>query len=338
MACAADRLLYAAPILVLFGGLAPAQGVYSTTVTPRADDNIMSACQYELTIPQTNVAMRATWVLFDRGREIVDLYNHPDVFRFADRERIALLLARHCASKEREDMDVDPEHGIGRALFRALDQLGQASKHGELQTGKVIVFGFSGAGSLSGRLPGFAPDRVLASIDYAPGQYDPLGMDTIQLSPAAAAIPQLIVANGEDPVNGTKRPLDYFQKYFEKGAPWVFALQNGVPHHGGLANLRPLMFAWIESILDATPESTGVTALAAGQRSGWWLYIRTSPTKTRDEWKNPVLEATDARIEKAGAGVPSNYMAVGWVPSRKTANEWLAFMKKPKHPVNTKYP
>lgn len=325
-------------MLVLLWTCAAAQGVYSTTVMPRADDNIMSPCQYELTLPQTNVAMRGVWVMFDRGREVVDFYNDQEVFRFAEKERLALLLARHCSSKDREDMDVQPEHGVGRALFRALDQLGQASKHGELQTGKVIVLGFSGAGSLAARLPGFAPDRVLASIDYAPGQYEPLGMDTIQLSPAAASIPQLIVVNSDDPVNGTKRPLDYFQKYFEKGAPWIFAIQNGVPHHGGLANIRPLVFAWIEGILEATPEATGVTALVAGQRGGWWLYLRTAPTKTRDEWKNSVLEAVDAKIEKGGSALPANYVAAGWVPSRKTATEWLAFMKKPKHPVNNKYP
>lgn len=325
-------------MLAALSAPAPAQGVYSTKVMPRADDNIMSACQYELTIPQTNVATRAVLVLFDRGREMVDLYNDPDVFRFADRERVALLLARHCGSKEREDMDVDPSHGIGRALFKALDQLGAASNHGELQTGKVIALGFSGAGSLAARLGAFAPDRVLATISYAPGQYEPLGMDTIQLSREAAAIPQMIIANGADAVNGTKRPYEFFEKYFTAGAPWVFAIQNGVSHHGGLANIRPLLFAWIEEILNATPETTGVTDLSTGRRGGSWLYLRTAPSDLVDEWKNPVLHATEARFEKPGASVPANYIAAGWVSARKTANEWLTFVKKAQHPVNSKYP
>ena len=327
---------YAVSTLVVLSISAPAQGVYSTSVMPRADDNITSACRYELTIPQPNVAVRAVLVLFDRGREVVDFYNDPDLFHFAERERLALLLARHCASKEGEDMDVDPAHGIGRALFKALDQLGASAKHGEVQTGKVIPLGFSAAASLAARLPGFAPDRVLASIAYAPGHREPLGMDTIQLSPASAAIPQLIIANSADTVAGTKRPLDYFQKYFDSGSPWVFAIQNGVPHHGGLANIRPLMFAWLEEILDATPEATGVTALA--KRGGWWLYSRTSASAVQDEWHDPVLQASEARIEKPGAGVPPNLTAAGWVSSRKTANEWLAFVKKAQHPVNAKYP
>jgi dienelactone hydrolase len=338
MASTAARYVCTLPLLAVFSMPATAQGVYSTLVTPQANENISSACRYELTIPQTNVATRAVLVLFDRGREVVDFYNDADVFRFADRERLALLLARHCGSKEREDMDVEPSHGLGRALFRALDQLGAASKHGELQTGKIISLGFSGAGSLAARLPGFAPDRVLASIAYAPGQYEPLGMDTIQLSPEAAAIPQLIIANGDDPVNGTKRPLEFFQKYFDKGAPWVFAIQNGVPHHGGLANTRQLVFAWIEEMLNATPETTGVTTLSTGRRGGSWLYLRTTPSAVRDEWQNPVVHAAEARIEKPGSDIPPNYTAAGWVSARKTASEWLAFVKKSQHPVNAKYP
>jgi dienelactone hydrolase len=318
------------PMLVPFSAPALAQGpaygqaVYTTTVTPRTGEDLRSPCQYELTIPQPAVAARAVWVIFDRGREVTALYNDPEVFRFADKQRLALLLARHCASTEREDMNVDPSKGIGRALFTALDQLAQASKHGELETAKIIAFGFSGAGSLVARLPGFAPDRVLAAIPYAPGQYEPLGMDTIELSPAAAAIPQLIIANGADTVNGTRRPLDYFTRYFEKGAPWTFAIQNGVPHHGALANARPLMFAWIEGVLDSP--------------AAWSLYMRNAPADVLDEWKSPVLRITGARIEKPGASPPGNYVPAGRAPSRKAANEWLSFVRKPQHPVNSKYP
>ncbi len=162
-------------------------------------------------------------------------------------------------------------------------------------------------------------------------------MDTIELPPAGLDVPQLIIANGADSINGTKRPFEYFNKYFAKGAPWMFAIQNGVPHRGGLANAKTLIFAWLEAILDATPESTGITALASKQRSGWWLYLQTAPTQTRDESQNVVEEVKGARIEKVGSRVPPKYLAAGWAPTRKAANEWLAFVKKPQHPVNTKY-
>jgi dienelactone hydrolase len=322
MACARAQLLYLSAVL----NAAFAQGVYTTTVTPRADDDISAPCQYELTLPQNSVAVRAVWVIFDRGREVADLYNDPAVFRFADKERIGLLLPRHCRSKERDDMDVDPAKGLGRALFQALNQLAGESQHGELESAKVIVFGFSGAGSLSARMPGFAPDRVLAAIDYAPGQYDPLGMDTIELTPKAASVPQLIIANGADPVNGTKRPFEFFRKYHDRGSPWVLAIQNGVPHHGGLANAKPLIFAWIENVLDGRPGPA------------WSLYLKTAPSSTVDEWKNAVDRVAEVRIEKTGSATPEGYMRAGEMVSHKLASEWLAFVKRPVHKVNTKYP
>jgi hypothetical protein len=62
---------------------------------------------------------------------------------------------------------MDPAKGIGRALFAALTQLAQSSHHPELASCKLILLGFSGTGSLAGRLAGYAPDRILAVIAAA---------------------------------------------------------------------------------------------------------------------------------------------------------------------------
>ena len=64
-------------------------------------------------------------------------------------------------------MNVDPSKGIGRALFSALTQLAQTSGHPELASAKLILLGFSGTGSLVGRLAEFAPDRVLVKFSPA---------------------------------------------------------------------------------------------------------------------------------------------------------------------------
>ena len=106
-------------------------------------------------------------------------------------------------------MNVDPSKGIGRALFSALTLLARTSGDPELASAKLILLGFSGTGSLVGRLAelrrtGFSRH----STD--PGHSDPLGMDTISLSPTAAAIPQLILSGSADAVSGTQRPYAYF--------------------------------------------------------------------------------------------------------------------------------
>ena len=86
-----------------------------------------------------------------------------------------------------------PARGIGRALFAALDQFAALSGHRELASARLILLGFSGTGSLVGRFAGYAPDRVMAVVATHPG-HNPLGLETIDLTPEAAAIPQFILA------------------------------------------------------------------------------------------------------------------------------------------------
>src|SRR5258708_15242849 len=117
-------------------------------------------------------------------------------------------------------MIVDPSRGVWRVLFTALDQFASITGHAELATAGLIVMGWSGAGSLTARLPGYRPGRILASIDYAPGQYIPLGMDTIHLSDDAMRSPQLIIANGADKVCGTMQPYEFFRRHWGRGALW----------------------------------------------------------------------------------------------------------------------
>ena len=114
-------------------------------------------------------------------------------------------------------MNVDPSKGIGRALFAALTQLAQTSSHEELGSAKLILLGFSGTGSLVGRLAEFAPDRVLAVIPTDPGHFDPLGVDTISLSSKAIAIPHLILTGSSDAVSGTQRPYEVLSEALRQG-------------------------------------------------------------------------------------------------------------------------
>src|SRR2546430_13245308 len=80
------------------------------------------ACHYEITILNPAKPIRAVWVIFDQGRDMLRYYGDPDVQTFAYREDLALLLPFHCRAKGYEDMDVDPPQGIARALFTALEQ------------------------------------------------------------------------------------------------------------------------------------------------------------------------------------------------------------------------
>src|SRR5207302_1019617 len=195
---------------------------------------------------------------------------------------LALLFPFHCRAKAYEDMDVDPSRGIGRALFAALSQLAQSSGHQELASARLILLGFSGAGALVARLPGYAPDRVIAAIPADAGHFNPLGIDTVTLSLEALAVPQLILTGSADHVSGTERPYEYFRKYFAKGAPWAFVIQNKTPHCC-VINAKKLILLWTEAILEERPSFNG-TLRRVDARKGWSTFMATRETETKDTW------------------------------------------------------
>ncbi len=294
-----------------------------TKVIPLPSEDILNPCEYRLAVPLPADTVRAVWTIFDRGQDYLRWYLDPRIRAFARTHQLALVLATHCRSKERDDMIVEPAKGVGRALYTALDQFALTKQRPELASAPVIAMGWSGAGSLAARLAGYRPDRYLAGIDYAPGQYEPLGMDTILLSDEAIRKPQLIIANGSDNVNGTERPYAYFRKYFERGAPWTFVIQNRTPHCC-LQNAESLILLWLDE------------ALAKPSRAGLTGYIRVQESGTVDEWKRPVVNVTAARIGKPGKAA-SGELPSGWMPSPTFAEEWLSFVRR-KSPLAVWHP
>jgi pimeloyl-ACP methyl ester carboxylesterase len=141
------------------------------------------------------------WVIFDRGRDVHDLYGDPVVLSFARRFDLALLLHGHCPGKQPDDhgdMNMEPANGLGPALLRALDQLADQTGHHELSSAKLIFMGFSGAGPLCARLVALLPDRTVAAILSSSGHYDPVGIDTVKLDQRMLSVPELILAGGAD--------------------------------------------------------------------------------------------------------------------------------------------
>jgi len=291
----------------------------TTRVTPEPDEDIFQSCDYRLTLPDSREPVRAAWVIFERGPDTTAFYQNQQVRAFAATRRLALILAMHCRSKQIEDMNVDPAKGIGRALFAALDQFAASESHPELKSVPLIAMGWSGAGSLVGRLAGFRPGRYLAGIAYEPGQYDPLGMNTIQLGREAIRKPQLIIAGGADDHVGTERPYRYFKKYFDQGAPWTFAIQNRTPHCC-LREAQSLILDWLNDVLLANRE---------GARQ--FGYITVEPAKILDGWKNPVFNATAARVSYMRCQPNARELCAGWLLSRSFAERWLLFVQELHH-------
>jgi dienelactone hydrolase len=330
--------LVSAPILLIFAlsSLCIGQAVrYETSVVPLPDEDIASSCHYELAIPSSTREVTAVWVIFDRGRDVHDLYSDETVLAFARRFHIALLLHGHCPGKRAEDhkdMNMDPSKGLGGALSRALDQFASISHHTELARVPLIFLGFSGAGPLCARLVGSSPDRVLAAVLSSPGHYEPLGIDTVELNARSLAVPELIIAGSADNVSGTARPYLYFRRYRNRGAPWAFIVQNKSPHCC-TANAKHLILTWLEAVLKRRQPPEGTALRQVDQRVGWLALLKTKDTPTTDSFGLKTFEVTAATIEESRKPAPQGWETAGWLPNRAVANEWLAFVRQSHHPI-----
>jgi dienelactone hydrolase len=335
----------ASPVVTASAGRQPAtvapDVVLQTSVAPQADEDLAAACRYELTLINSARRVAGVWVIFERSLDMLRYYQDADVRAFARRHDLALLFPFHCASKSETggDMNVDPSKGIGRALFAALTQLAEGSGHPELASSRLILLGFSGTGSLVGRLAEFAPHRVIAVIPTVPGHFDPLGMDTIKLSPEAAAIPHLVLAGGADAVSGTERPYSYFRRHFDSGGPWTFVVQNGVPHCC-MINAKPLVLEWLDGVaiqgrrrpvgrygfIETRPsEATGCPGQSPPVRPSWCQ-------STSDTWGGANWSVKAATIERR-PNPPQGMMPSGWLPTDAFARRWISFVTQPEHPV-----
>jgi hypothetical protein len=323
--------------LFVLTSLAQAQS-FETTVTPLPNETFAGPCRYDLTLPAGRHPVLAVWVTFDRGLDIMKFYRDADVVAFAQRHNLALMTPHQCPAKNApggpEEMDMDPSHGIGRALFTALDQFAQQSGHPELSSAKLILLGFSGTGALFAHFVGYAPDRVVASVPTDPGHYDPVGVDNVRLPPAALNVPELVMAGGADKVSGTQRPYNYFRMYRDRGAPWVFLVQNKTPHCC-IINTKSLVLAWLDEIIKLRQPSPSKPLRKIDDNRGWVGYIRTCLSDVHDGWGSPTWDACDASIQRAGGATPADQIPAGWLPSRRLATEWLAFIKQPTHPTTS---
>ncbi len=312
---------------------------YTTTVTPLADETFAGPCRYDIAFPAGKRTVRAVWVTFDRGRDIMKFYDDPEVVAFARRHALALMMPHQCPGKDvpggPKEMDMDPSHGVGRALFAALDQFAQHSGHSELSSAKLILLGFSGTGALFAHFVGYAPDRIVASIPTDPGHFDPVGVDNVRLPVSALGVPELIMAGGADKVCGTQRPYNYFRQYRDLGAPWAFLVQNKTDHCC-IINAKPLLLAWLEQIIRMRRPSPTNPLHTIKESRGWIGFIRTCGSDVRDNWGGVIWDACDASIYPAGHAAPPDEVPAGWFPSRGVARQWLEFIKLPDHPLTSR--
>lgn len=336
------RLRFVLPLSIMLalsavGAVPPSQ--FKTTVQPLPDENLNGPCSFELSLPSPAKHVRAVWITYDRGYDISRYYSDADVRAFARKQAIALMLAHLCPAKlpptgEQGEMDMDLSRGVARSIFAALDDFARQSRHAEISAAKLIVMGFSGIGAMFGHFVRYAPDRVVAAILANPGQTDPYGMQDMDFGAAALGVPQFIIAGGIDDRGGTQRPYEYFSRHRARGAPWVFLVQNGIPHCC-IINAKALILEWLDQMIKLREPASVKPLRTIDDSKGWYGFIRPCEVVRRDHWGEPLWNVCNASVQPAHLPTPTDQVAGAWFPTQRLALDWLAFIRERKHPANS---
>jgi hypothetical protein len=292
-----------------------------------------------MTIAVPDKPVRAVWLTYDRGFDIMKYFDDPAVVMFARRHEMALVLAHQCPAKdppthETGEMDMDVSRGVARSIDAALDDFGKQSGHAEIARAKLIVLGFSGMGAMFAQYVKYDPSRVLAAILANPGQGVPYGMETVNLSDEALAVPQFIIVGAIDSRGGTQRPYEYFRRHWVRGAPWTFLVQNGIPHCC-VINVKALILDWLDEVIQARKSSSGSFDSKIDMHRGWTGYIRSCSTERTDSFKEHLWNACAASIKPLKSKPPADEIHAAWLPSRRVAVERLAFIQQKEHPEDS---
>ncbi|RXH55753.1 hypothetical protein [Granulicella sibirica] len=306
---------------------------FHTTVAPKAGEDIAKPCEYDMKVPSETKTISALFVVFERGPELQHFYEEAELAAFATKHDLAMFMPNGCASKDHEEIDVEPEKGLGRALFTAIDQLSQQANHPELRTAPLILLGFSGAGALAGRFPTFAPDRIAAVILSHAGQVPPLNLDTINLSGQALKVPELILVGAQDKIVGTEVAYAHFSRYWQLGAPWLFATQNDANHFCN-EDATDLILAWLDTVLHNRLLKQSPATIA--KTEGYNAFFRKEINGSLDSGNRPLAEAVDLLFQPPTEAPPENRIPAGWLPSEHVALMWEKFTTLPDHHASTK--
>lgn len=315
------------------------------SIAPLASEDLAGSCKFDMNLPDEPYATAdqvpdpnkplptqvAALVIYERG-DSASLFNNSDIQDMAAKLHMVTVFARQCNAKNTGDIQDDPTKGPARALFAALSQYAANSHHPEIASVKLIVSGFSAAGYLAVAMEKTYPDRMLTVIPYATGSaYHDL--DAIDVTPAMAQVPTLILANAYDSSSGDQKSYRLFQKGMALGAVWGFGVQNHTGHCCA-ASIRDVMIPWVSALTPVVAQppvnsaaSTGTGAIAYKAFS-LPATLNVSFSWFTDGWPDSQGE-NDYWIPAAAPAPTGGGPLQAWVPDATTADAWYKWVMNP---------
>jgi dienelactone hydrolase len=190
---------------------------------------------------------------------------------------------------------VNVSRGSGKALETALSAFAERSKHPELATAPLLLWGMSAGGQFNYEFVGWKPERVAAFVVNKGGIYY-----SALLPREARNVPGILFIGGKDLDSRISTITGLFALNRRGGALWALANEPEAAHVVGRSLELARMF--FEDVLSAR---RAATLRLVSEKDG---FVADLKTKT---------------FQAAGTAAPVDH-STAWLPTERVARAWQA--------------
>jgi poly(3-hydroxybutyrate) depolymerase len=228
---------------------------------------------------------------------------------FAARHKLALVGCRFTDKPNDQafiEQYVNVSQGSGQALLDALGAFSRRSRHPELASAPLLLWGMSAGGQFNYEFTAWRPERVAAFVVNKGGIYY-----SALLPRAARNVPGMLFVGGKDLEFRTNTIVGLFAVNRRAGALWALAEEPGAAHVVGRS--RDMSIIFFEDVIG--------------------LRIGGAPADNREAGPMKSLNARDgylgdlkAKTFLPVAGAPTPAVPTAWLPTLRVARAWQALV------------
>jgi poly(3-hydroxybutyrate) depolymerase len=256
--------------------------------------------EFRLWYPPSTMAVQATVVLVPGsngdGRAMAD---EPFWQDFAARHRLALVACRFTDTPHDQSFIehyVNVSQGSGQALLDALAGFADRTRHAELASAPLLLWGMSAGGEFNYEFVAWKPERVAAFVVNKGGIYY-----SALLSRAAREVPGILFVGEKDLDSRINTIAGLFAVNRRGGALWAFAEEPGVAHV--VARSRDLAAILYADVLKLRVSGSSLQPI--DPKSGYVADLK-------------------ARTFQPAAEAPPQTERTAWLPTLTVAKAWQA--------------
>lgn len=222
---------------------------------------------------------------------------------FAVKHKLALVAGRLTDKPHDQNFIEDyikVSDGSGQAVLSAINEFADKSKHPELATAPMLLWGMSAGGQFNYEFVAWKPERVIAFVVNKGGIYY-----SALVPRAARETPGVLFVGGKDLEFRTNTIVGLFAVNRRAGALWALSEEPGAGHVVGKS--RDLAILFYEDVMaERLPSSPGPLKPMPSKPS----YLGDFKTKS---------------FKPLGDGTAPNY-PTAWLPTERVAQTWQAIL------------